>query len=107
MELTADYRQRAGSPVALKFVGQLDDAVNFIAKRPTACPVYIWLEGKEFRKWVLKDFPVSVFFRLADDAAITLEALYAQRMNIAARLPKDMESSSVALDYGTRRIFRL
>ncbi|MGX1498566.1 plasmid stabilization system protein ParE [Labrenzia sp. MBR-25] len=91
IEITTGYRSRAGSEIALKFVDQLEVSVRFIAAKPLACAVYTRLEGKEFRKWGLQDFPVSIFFRLEDEDTIILDALYAHRMNIAARLSKDVE----------------
>ena len=91
LDITVSYRERAGSPIALKFVDQIEDSIAFIAAKPLACAVYTRLEGKEFRKWGLKDFPVSLFFRLEGNEIIVLEALYSHRMNIAGRFPKDIE----------------
>jgi len=91
VEITSGYRTRAGSHIALKFVDQIDASIRFIATKPLACAVYTRLEDKEFRKWGLQDFPVSIFFRLEGESTIVLEALYAHRMNIAARLPMDVE----------------
>ena len=91
LDITGGYRERAGSPIALKFVDQIEDSIAFIAAKPLACTVYSRLEGKEFRKWGVKDFPVSLFFRLEGEDTIVLEALYAHRMNIAGRFPKDIE----------------
>lgn len=91
LDITASYRDRAGSGIALKFVDQIDEGVRFIADRPLACAIYTRLEGKDFRKWRLKSFPVSIFFRLEATDTLVLEALYAHRMNIAVRLPKDIE----------------
>ncbi|MFD3191884.1 type II toxin-antitoxin system RelE/ParE family toxin [Sedimentitalea sp. HM32M-2] len=91
LDITSSYRERAGSPVALKFVDQIEDSIAFIAAKPLACAVYTRLEGNEFRKWGVKNFPVSLFFRLEGDETIVLEALYAHRMNIAGRFPKDIE----------------
>ncbi|MBD8894115.1 type II toxin-antitoxin system RelE/ParE family toxin [Roseibium litorale] len=91
IDITSGYRTRAGSKIALKFVNQIEAAIGFIAAKPLACSVYTRLESKEFRKWGIQDFPVSLFFRLDGEDTIILEALYAHRMNIAARLPKDTE----------------
>ena len=63
LDITARYRERAGLPVALKSVDQIEGSIAFIAAKPLACAVYTRLQGKEFRKWSVKDFPVSVFFR--------------------------------------------
>jgi mRNA-degrading endonuclease RelE of RelBE toxin-antitoxin system len=49
------------------------------------------LEGKGFRKWRVGGFPVSVFFRIENEDVIVLEALYAHRMDIAARFTDDIE----------------
>ncbi len=91
MEITTDYRKRAGSAVALRFVDQAEVSIRFVATKPLACPVYTRLEDREFRKWGLQDFPVSLFFRLADRDSLVLEALYAHRMNITGRLKRDIE----------------
>ena len=91
LTITTSYRTRAGSPVALKFIDQIEHSIRFIAEKPLSCAIYTHLAGKEFRKWSLKDFPISVFFRLDDEGTIILEALYAHRMNIAARLSNDLE----------------
>jgi plasmid stabilization system protein ParE len=88
IEITSGYRTRAGSKTALKFVDKVNVGIRFIVENPLACAVYTRLENKEFRKWSLQDFPTSIFFRLDSDGTIILEALYAQRMNITARLPK-------------------
>ncbi|MFC6658587.1 type II toxin-antitoxin system RelE/ParE family toxin [Roseibium salinum] len=91
IEFTSSYRLRAGSDIALKFVDQIEESIRFIAIKPVACAVYTRLEGKEFRKWGVKDFPVSIFFRLEGEDTIVRDALYAHRMNVAARFPKDVE----------------
>lgn len=92
IEITSGYRVRAESEIALKLVDQIDAGIRFIATRPLACAVYTRLEDKEFRKWRVQDFPVSIFFRLEGEDTIILEALYVHRMNIATGLPKDVES---------------
>ena len=91
LAIAASYKERAGPDIALKFVDQTDEGIRFIAAQPLACAVYTRLEGREFRKWRPKSFPVSIFFRLEETDTLVLEALYAHRMNIAARLPKDIE----------------
>ncbi|OKH87144.1 type II toxin-antitoxin system RelE/ParE family toxin [Thalassospira sp. TSL5-1] len=88
VDLTAGYRARASSNIALKFVDQVDSAIRFIATKPLACPIYTRIEHKDFRKWSLQDFPTSIFFRFESQDIIILEALYAHRMNISARLSK-------------------
>lgn len=91
LDMTASYRERAGSAVALRFVDQVEDGVDFIADRPQACAVYTRLQDTIFRKWRLKAFPVSLFFRIDKNDVIVLEALYAHRMNIDMRLPHDTQ----------------
>lgn len=86
LKITGDYRERAGSGTALKFLDEIENAVTFIAKQPQACAIYTRLEDKEFRKWRVGGFPVSIFFRMEDKNTVVLEALYAHRMNIAERL---------------------
>ncbi len=91
LEITNNYRDRAGSPVALNFVDEVDAGIRFIAGQPLACAIYTRFQGKAFRKWRLKRFPVSIFFRLDGPNSLVLEALYAHQMNIAARLPREIE----------------
>lgn len=86
LEITTSYGERAGSGIASKFVDQIDEGVRFIAAKPLACGVYTRLEGKEFRKWRLKSFPISIYFRLENADTLVLEALYHHRMNIVVRL---------------------
>lgn len=90
LDITASYKERAGSDIALKFVDEIDNAVSFIAAKPLACAIHTRLDGKEFRKWRLESFPISIFFRLESVDTLVLETLYAHRMNIALRLPNDM-----------------
>lgn len=98
LDMTADYRDRAGSDIALRLVDQIEDSVAFIARRPQACAVYTQVQGKTFRKWGVKDFPVSLFFRVEPDGTIILDALYAHRMNIAARLPDEIDQAEFGED---------
>ena len=91
IDQTAAYRDRAGPPTALTFVDRVEDATRFIAARPLACAVYTEIDGKTFRKWGVNGFPVSIFFRIEPDETIVLEALYAHRMDIAGRLPDELE----------------
>lgn len=91
LDIAASYKERAGSDIALKFVDEIDNAVSFIAAKPLACAIHTRLDGKEFRKWRLKSFPISIFFRLESVDTLVLETLDAHRMNIALRLPNDME----------------
>lgn len=91
LSITRSYRERAGSEIALKFVDQVEESARFVVSKPKACPVYTHLEGQEFRKWGVRDFPVSLFFRIEQDGTVILEALYAHRMNIASRFPDDIK----------------
>ena len=91
IEMTTSYRDRAGSPVAMRFVDQIEEGIDFLSGKPYACVVYTRLEGKDFRKWTIRGFPVSVFFRIEPDDTIILEALYAHKMNIETRLPEEIE----------------
>jgi plasmid stabilization system protein ParE len=91
LQITRGYRQRAGSSTALKFVSEVESAIEFVAGQPDACAVYTRLAGIDFRKWRVSGFPVSVFFRVAGDNVIVLEALYAHRMDIAARIQSEIE----------------
>ena len=47
--ITTDYRQRAGAPVALRFVDQVEESIAFLSSQPHACVVYTRLKSKEFR----------------------------------------------------------
>ncbi len=85
----------AGKTVALRFIDQVEAATSFIRSNPLACPVYHdatshpKLVRYEFRKWRVKGFPHSVFFRI-DNHTIIIAGLYAHKMNIAARFPSDI-----------------
>ncbi|MCY3878478.1 MAG: type II toxin-antitoxin system RelE/ParE family toxin [Rhodobacteraceae bacterium] len=94
LDITASYRARAGSPIARKFVDQIEDCIRLISARPLTCAVYTHIDDREFRKCGLKHFPVSVFFRLEGKDAVVLEALYAHRMNISSRLPRDIDGAT-------------
>jgi len=83
LDITAGYRECAGATNDLKLIYQICDSIATIAANPPTCAVYTRLQGKEVRKWRVKDFPVSLFFRLEGQGTIVLEALYAHRMNIA------------------------
>jgi plasmid stabilization system protein ParE len=90
IEITVSYRDRAGSEIALKFVDRVEEAITFISQYPEACAIYGVVAGKEFRKWRLDGFPVSVFFRRMDHDTVILEALYSHRMNILSRFSNDI-----------------
>lgn len=91
VEMTVGYREAAGSSTALDFVDQVEKSIRFLAAKPRACAVYTTLKGREFRKWRVNGFPVSVYFHLHDDSTVVVEALYAHRMNIAARFTDDIK----------------
>ena len=85
----------AGTVVALRFVDMVEDATKFIQQNPFYCAVYTdakhhpKLSNVEYRKWRVKGFPHSVFFKI-DREIITIAGLYAQKMNIEVRFPSDM-----------------
>ena len=90
-----DYKERAGVPVAERFITAVEEALCFIGQNPYACALYDTGEGYEdlrvhqFRKWNLNGFPHLVLFRLTDDSVILIEALYAHKMNVSSRLNAD------------------
>jgi len=92
-----DYRDRAGIEIAYNFLDGIDESVEFIGKMPKACMVahdlklVEGLEEYEFRRWKVRGFPHSIFFRITDDRTILLEAIYAQKMDITNRLPSDID----------------
>lgn len=85
----------AGKAIALRFVDAVEAASAFIQERSLACSIYHEaclnpnLKPYEFRKWRVKGFPHSIFFRV-DGNAVLLEAIYAHKMNIGDRLPDDV-----------------
>lgn len=89
-QFVSDYKERAGTQVANAFIDCLSQGIRFIAKNPQACPVYTHIAGHEYRKWRVKDFPHSIYFRLHDDTII-LEAIYAHRMDILSRLSSGID----------------
>lgn len=93
---TQDYRDRAGVPIAERFIDAVEHAVRFIGQSPYACPVYDIGEGYEdlrtyqFRKWNLDGFPHLVLFRVGANTTIFIELLYAHKMDIPSRLDSDL-----------------
>ena len=87
----------AGKAVALRFVDEVEATTKFIAKNPLACSIYHdakthdQLKLYEFRKWRVKNFPHSLFFRIDGDTII-LEAIYAHKMDITGRFPSEFSS---------------
>ena len=92
MHFVSDYRERAGAEIANKFIDGIEHGTRFIATNPQSCRVYTRIVGKEFRKWRVKGFPHSIYFRLENEVVI-LEAVYAHRMDTIKRLPSDLSSS--------------
>ena len=92
------YNEDAGSEIAERFVDAVEDAIEFIQKQPLGCRIYHeahnypQLRHYEFRKWSVKGFPHSLFFRFCDDETILLEAIYAHRMNTIKHFPFDTRS---------------
>jgi ParE toxin of type II toxin-antitoxin system, parDE len=92
------YRDGGGINVAQRFIGAVEAALSFIRQTPYACSIYDTGEGYEdlrmyqFRKWNLHVFPHMVLFRLGDNGAIFIEALYAHKMDIPSRLATDINS---------------
>jgi len=91
LEFVRDYKTRAGKQVAHNFANGVEHSTNFIGNTPQACGVYIKIRGLEFRKWGVKGFPHSIFFRIEGDNTIILEAMYAHRMNTGKRLPSEIK----------------
>ena len=87
----------AGKMIALRFIDEVEAATNFISKNPFACGIYHaakshdQLHRYEFRKWRVKTFPHSIFFRVNGDT-IMLEAIYAHKMDITGRFSSDIIS---------------
>ena len=100
VEFAQNYRDRASLEVAEKFLDCVEDALNFIEQSPFKCAVYYelqeiaGLEDYEFRKWRVKTFPFSVFFRIQGEHIILMEAIYAHKMDILNRLPSDFDLKS-------------
>ena len=86
----SDYRERSGATIANTFVDGLEQGIKFIANNPEACVVYACVVGKKFRKWRVKGFPHSIYFRLENEVVV-LEAIYAHRMDAIKRLPNAIE----------------
>lgn len=80
---TRGYRERAGVAVALNFVEAVDNATKFIHENPELCGIaaqeHDILKQYNIRKWNLKKFPHSIFFRIEGELLI-LETIYAHRM---------------------------
>jgi plasmid stabilization system protein ParE len=86
----ADYRERSGVTVVNRFIDGLEHGIRFIVKNPKSCVVYTRIAGTEFRKWRVKGFPHSIYFRIEQEHVI-LEAIYAHKMDAIKRLPNEIE----------------
>ena len=91
-----DYKERAGKDIAHRFADEAEQAIAFIRQRPEACarslpgPGYEDVRAFGYRKWRLKHFPHTILFREESDDCLCLEAIYAQKMDIAARFADDL-----------------
>lgn len=87
-----DYKARAGIRIADQFIDAVEDALTFISENPLACPTYSTgeefgsLTEYEFRRWFLKKFPHSIYFRIMNKDTIFIEAMYAHKMDVTSRL---------------------
>ena len=94
IEYAYHYKGSANIQTAEAFLDAVKDALEFIQQSPRRCPVFKphknikELQSLEYRKWSLKQFPFTCFFRLEKDL-IKIEVLYHQRMDIAQRLLSD------------------
>jgi len=89
LHFVKNYKERAGIKIASKFLDNLEKSINFIGETPYSCLIYTDIAEQEFRKWNVKDFPHSIFFRV-NEKTITLEVLYAQKMDIENRILSDI-----------------
>ena len=96
-DFAESYRDIAGLETADRFLACIDDALAFIADAPEACSVchefreIAELRDYTFRKWRVKVFPFSIFFRILEDSLIRVEAIYPHKMDILNRLPSDRD----------------
>lgn len=90
------YKNKAGLVIAERFIVSVEEAISFIEQTPNACPLYDTgnsnrdLQNYTFRKWNVRGFPHMVIFRMGDANTIFVEVLYAQMMDISARLDNDV-----------------
>lgn len=75
------YRKEAGTPVSLRFLAALDEALRFVSAFPAAgSPRYAAETGHtDLRVWRLKGFPFLVFYREAAAGVEVLRILHAAR----------------------------
>lgn len=87
-----NYKDRAGIKVASNFIDNLEKSIEFIGENPYSCLMYTEIAKQEFRKWNVKNFPHAIFFRVNENI-ITLEVLYAQKMDINSRILNDINQN--------------
>lgn len=75
----------------MKFAENVEEAIRFVAENPFACAAYQQVREKTVRKWMVKGFPVSVFFTVRDPETVVMEGVFAHRMDIPRRLKKGMK----------------
>lgn len=98
IEFAENYKDRAGFETAGRFLDCIDEAIEFISHHPLACAIYheahenAELQKYEYRKWRVKTFPFSVYFRIIDNDTILLEAIYAHRMDVIKRMPSEIKT---------------
>lgn len=88
-----DYKDRAGTHIAERFVTAVEEALLFVAQSPLSCPLYDTSKDKDlqrhiFRRWNVHTFPHAVFFRM-ENTHVFVELLYAQKMDITTRMTTD------------------
>lgn len=88
------YNDKAGRDVAVRFVHSVDSSLLFIQENPYSCMVYNagkfkYGEIYQFRKWNIRGFPHVIFFHILETNIITIDAIYAHKMNISSRLVRD------------------
>lgn len=95
-QFAVGYKDRAGTKIAEQFIDTVEGGLKFISESPLACSIYNPGEGYEdlaiyeFRKWPLKKFPYTIFFRITDNKTILIETMYSHRMDVTGRFSKDM-----------------
>lgn len=96
LEFAENYKERVDLKTANRFLDCVDDAMKFVSKSPLACAVYFesqyseTLKEYEFRKWSVKIFPYSIFFRITDNRTVLIEAIYAHRMDTVRKISSDI-----------------
>jgi len=86
------YKEEAGVKIAGNFVDLVENAINFISEKPEACAIYKTngeLAEYQYRKWRVKKFPYTVFFRI-EEKKIYIDAIYAHKMDMDGRFLEDL-----------------